>query len=442
MRAREYYLAESRNHKFGHRFVPWVAEQLGITELPKIKLLDAPTDTTFGQYDPETQSLSIVIANRHPIDVLRTLAHELTHHKQNLEGKLTAGAGETGTPEENEANANAGVVMRDFAKANPEYFGLEKSSITEEAFNGIDISIEIQKDDEYVDDDDYDNQVMYVTATSNGRELGYVLFAFDGDELLPQDLEVDERYRGQGIAQTMYDYVKSKGYKIRRSGQQTDAGAGFWAKHRPGQNVWEAFDQPYQIKWEKGDFGDYDALAQLEDGNYLSIMFNKGYNKHKQEGYSVEFWRNNSQEVTGEGDAQRVFATVLKAIQQFIKKTNPGFIMFSAEKETDSGPSESRSKLYSKLVQRYATAWGYSAHQQDNGNKVIYELNKRDQAVEENFADGKHPGRKGLAKRSGVNTKASVSSLRKTAKHSTGEKARMAHWLANMKAGKARAKKK
>ena len=59
-----------------------------------------------------------------------------------------------------------------------------------------------------------------------------------------------------------------------------------------------------------------------------------------------------------------------------------------------------------------------------------------DQGVAENFADGKNPGRKGLAKRSGVNTKASVSSLRKTAKHSTGEKARMAHWLANMKAGK------
>jgi hypothetical protein len=56
----------------------------------------------------------------------------------------------------------------------------------------------------------------------------------------------------------------------------------------------------------------------------------------------------------------------------------------------------------------------------------------------ENFADGKNPGRKGLAKRSGVNTKASVSDLRKTAKTSTGEKARMAHWLANMKAGKAK----
>ena len=61
--------------------------------------------------------------------------------------------------------------------------------------------------------------------------------------------------------------------------------------------------------------------------------------------------------------------------------------------------------------------------------------------VAENFADGKNPGRKGLAKRSGVNTKASVSSLRKTAKNSSGEKQRMAHWLANMKAGRAKAKK-
>ena len=63
------------------------------------------------------------------------------------------------------------------------------------------------------------------------------------------------------------------------------------------------------------------------------------------------------------------------------------------------------------------------------------------QGVAENFADGKNPGRKGLSKRVGVNTKASVSSLRKTAKHSTGEKARMSHWLANMKAGRAKAKR-
>jgi predicted GNAT family acetyltransferase len=112
-----------------------------------------------------------------------------------------------------------------------------------EHFNGLDFSIEIEKDDEYVDDDDTDNQTIYVKAFANGRELGHVLFTIDYDRqgmiLKPQDLEVDERFQGQGIAATMYDYVKSKGYRIRRSGQQTDAGAGFWNKHRPEQNVWE-----------------------------------------------------------------------------------------------------------------------------------------------------------------------------------------------------------
>jgi GNAT superfamily N-acetyltransferase len=121
-----------------------------------------------------------------------------------------------------------------------------------EHYNGIELSMEIEKDDEYVDDDDYDNQTLYVRATSGGRELGHVLFAFDGEYLMPQDLEVEEKYRGQGIAQIMYDYVKSKGYKIRRSGQQTDAGAGFWGKHRPEQNVWENFHDGRNPQ-DKGD---------------------------------------------------------------------------------------------------------------------------------------------------------------------------------------------
>jgi hypothetical protein len=73
-------------------------------------------------------------------------------------------------------------------------------------------------------------------------------------------------------------------------------------------------------------------------------------------------------------------------------------------------------------------------------SKLGYRLVADDESLDENFADGRNPGRKGLAKRSGVNTKASVTSLRNTAKHSSGEKARMAHWLANMKAGRAKHK--
>lgn len=59
--------------------------------------------------------------------------------------------------------------------------------------------------------------------------------------------------------------------------------------------------------------------------------------------------------------------------------------------------------------------------------------------VGENFADGRNPQDKGDSKRHGINTKASVSSLRKTAKQG-GRKGQLAHWLANMKAGRAKKK--
>jgi FMN phosphatase YigB (HAD superfamily) len=53
----------------------------------------------------------------------------------------------------------------------------------------------------------------------------------------------------------------------------------------------------------------------------------------------------------------------------------------------------------------------------------------------ENFADGRNPQDKGDSKRHGVPTKASVSTLRKVAKQG-GRKGQLAHWMANMKAGR------
>ena len=71
------------------------------------------------------------------------------------------------------------------------------------------------------------------------------------------------------------------------------------------------------------------------------------------------------------------------------------------------------------------------------GNNYVKHLKRRGQGMAENFADGRNPQDKGDAKRHGINTKASVSSLRKTAKQG-GRKGQLAHWLANMKAGRAK----
>lgn len=229
--------------------------------------------------------------------------------------------------------------------------------------------------------------------------LGSVAFNIhDNNVLDPQDLKVDERYQGQGIARAMYDYAKSKGYKIHRSYDQTDAGAGFWNKHRGKDvRVWEAFDKPYKGKWEKSDYGDVDMLAKLPDGTNLSIMFNQEYGDEGEEVVQVEFYRNNSQEVTGEGDAQRIFATVLDAIQKYIKKYKPQRLSFSASKAVDMDADdngtqfnpESRAKLYDRLVQRYSKALGYRAFRADNGDIVIYELSRIKQGVTESKQPGK-----------------------------------------------------
>ncbi len=66
---------------------------------------------------------------------------------------------------------------------------------------------------------------------------------------------------------------------------------------------------------------------------------------------------------------------------------------------------------------------------------------KKPKMAKENFMDGKNPQDKGDSKRHGVPTKSSVSNLRKVAKQG-GRKGQLAHWMANMKAGKAKAKNK
>lgn len=69
----------------------------------------------------------------------------------------------------------------------------------------------------------------------------------------------------------------------------------------------------------------------------------------------------------------------------------------------------------------------------------MHEAVRHDNITTENFLDGKNPQDKGDSKRHGVPTKASVSKLRKVAKQG-GRKGQLAHWMANMKAGKAKKK--
>jgi predicted chitinase/pyrimidine deaminase RibD-like protein/LysM repeat protein len=104
-------------------FLPLVMAVLKIDKLPPIKLVkDIPGEQpSFGGFNQDTGKIYLQITNRHPIDIFRTLAHELVHFKQDTEHKLDNDSGKTGSPAENEANATAGIVMRHFNKRYPQY---------------------------------------------------------------------------------------------------------------------------------------------------------------------------------------------------------------------------------------------------------------------------------------------------------------------------------
>jgi len=85
-----------------------------------------------------------------------------------------------------------------------------------------------------------DGAEVIIRPSVDGYQAGYAVFDRDGSTLVPADLAIDEEFRGQGIAKTIYDYVKSLGFTIRRSSDQTKAGKHFWDKNRgEDSQVWE-----------------------------------------------------------------------------------------------------------------------------------------------------------------------------------------------------------
>ena len=110
-------------------FVNYCVDKLGIEQLPTIKFKRDPEwsarNKTFGRYNHETNLLEVSLAGRHVMDILRTVAHELTHQRQHEVADVPDHAGETGSEWENEANAKAGVLMREYAQQHPEFFADE-----------------------------------------------------------------------------------------------------------------------------------------------------------------------------------------------------------------------------------------------------------------------------------------------------------------------------
>ena len=107
-------------------FINSCVKYLGIKKVPRFIIKRDPEWTrrngTFGRFEPDTESITLATSGRHTLDILRTLAHELTHARQNEIATMPQDAGETGSPHEDQANAMAGRIMRHWVDQYPEFF--------------------------------------------------------------------------------------------------------------------------------------------------------------------------------------------------------------------------------------------------------------------------------------------------------------------------------
>lgn len=89
-----YQLGELENHI--HGMYDHFESKYGFKKPPTMIFDSDPSNQSevlgkTAYYDPQSLEIHIFVDGRHPKDVLRSIAHELIHHRQNMEGRLDTG---------------------------------------------------------------------------------------------------------------------------------------------------------------------------------------------------------------------------------------------------------------------------------------------------------------------------------------------------------------
>ena len=99
---------------------------MNVTPLPKIKVIKDDKENASdllgktAYYNPQEKSITLYTFGRHPKDVLRSFAHEMVHHEQNLNGTLgnitTTNTSEDGNLDkiEREAYEKGNIMLRNW----------------------------------------------------------------------------------------------------------------------------------------------------------------------------------------------------------------------------------------------------------------------------------------------------------------------------------------
>lgn len=144
----------------------------------------------------------------------------------------------------------------------------------------------------------------------------------------------------------------------------------------------ESQDQPYPFTVDYRTDHTHKYSFKTENGRPGFVIFYAPLARYEYEKppfpWIVEFAVSESTSVTGEGDAFRIFATVIEAMKHFYthEREMISGIEFSALR--DKG-KKSRIKLYRRMLDKFARQYQYEVLETNEGSKVVFILyNLRD----------------------------------------------------------------
>jgi hypothetical protein len=152
-------------------------------------------------------------------------------------------------------------------------------------------------------------------------------------------------------------------------------------------NMNEAFDT--KIKWTKtddrpastgGHIKKYRGKVETRKPEWKRYDIEMIYNiAPKAPEVNIVFTVDGTMKVTAKGSQMKIFGAVINHITSWIKEhPRINLVNFSAHKEDPDDPDEnSRSKLYSRLVKRYASKMGFKVEEIDIDVMVLYVLKRK-----------------------------------------------------------------
>jgi len=324
-------------------FIDFCFKELKLKSMPVVKLRKDPEwsvrNKTFGRYIDDHNLLEVAWGQRHIMDVLRTVAHELTHRHQHERESVPTDAGETGSPYENEANARAGILMRDYARLHPEYFAVGqaenlhadevKESVAE---NNSQCRVILTLHDDSAAPDETATRKIAINVSANNKQSAI--------KLAKQKLIKSPQYDGSRIVDAQ---VKTSQLNELSLGSGLPAEP--VASGKSDEAMWTVRTQAneYLVKFsfdpepQEDEYDDYD---DFERAYYNAGMNTAFFARDKNGQWTMDITN------VGEKELTQIIATVARLLAEFLKQhKHLKYIGIG-------GKDRRRDQIYQRLIQQ------------------------------------------------------------------------------------------